>query len=193
MEEGGQYEQASRRSVLPVEDSCDCKHSKRRGQVSGINVLVHDVECSPGDGQRNERRDQRHRSPTRLIVGEAMSTQFPAGKQKEKNRSDMPEEQDPLHRQMSNPHRGCDQIRKEGQMRMELKEFWIRRKEPGTYDFFSARKVDLCVLGTGMVAVDEECSHSQRKQDRDLLEFQIRLSAGGHFPKQTCSSPETCC
>jgi hypothetical protein len=65
----------------------------------------------PGLVNSEERRHQCDACPSSLYVSEVLPTQFPAGR---KTEASCPQEQDPIHWQMSNPQRRSSQVSKEG-------------------------------------------------------------------------------
>src|ERR1700685_340618 len=160
--------------ILSIDDLNDGKNRSESDQVSRIEILIHDVQSGSSDRQSQKRRDHRHASPARLLIRKASADQPQAAKQKEKNRSDLPKEEHNRQRQMTNSHRGRNEVREKRQLRMRFEKLRVEWKQLGMQDCLGSREIKRRVFRPRMVAVNQQCSQSKEPEQKEIPEFQTK-------------------
>src|SRR5437764_5361798 len=142
------------------------KHGSKRSQVSGIQILIHQVQSRACYRQRKQRSYERNRAPTCSRPPEADSGEFPTSQEQKKNRCQVPNENRVIKWNMTDAHRCCDQVREKRQAGVRLEKFSSRWVERGIKKLFDTRQVDFRVFRIGMVSMNSQCCQREQQQSK---------------------------
>ena len=146
----------------------DEQHS-RRGEGPAGKVLVHDVEGSPGDRNRQQRRKQGDAAPLCYRSSENEAPDMPGTQKHEKYRKQMPQKNCPTQGQMSHSDRRGNQVWKESQTRMRGKERSVLGIELRVERFVDAGQVDFGILDPGVIPVDDNGEDRSQEKQRQFF------------------------
>src|SRR4029077_13232720 len=172
-----------RANIFQLQASSYGKYPGKRRQIPRIQILVHDVQRGAGHWNCQQSRDQTEGSPTCSQTGKEDTAQLPAGKEKKKDRSHMPQEEACFQGQMCNPQRKRNHIGKKCQTGMRGEELAACWKKLRVQDFLHTRQINLGLLGKGVIPVDEQRRRRQQQQEEasfvTLQSDPLSLAASG--------------
>src|ERR1700682_3696203 len=154
----------NRPQVFSFQGSRDSEQAGKGRQVPWIQILVHDVEVGPGDGQGQQRRHECNPSPSRRETRETLATELPASQEKEKNRGQMPQKNPCFKGQACNSQRERNEIGEQCQVGMRAEELAPHGKQCRVKNLLDTRQVDLRILGEGMVSMHKQSTRGEREQ-----------------------------
>ena len=133
MDGEGNREQNSGDPKAAVEDGDDGRENCSGRERARVKVLIGEVDGDARQGQSEQGGDGDDRGPMRLRLREAAATDSPATVEHEEDGGELPEQDGPSQRQMSEADRPGDEFVEDGGLELQAEEFRVvRRTELGS-------------------------------------------------------------
>src|SRR5579864_431085 len=169
MDQRGEYQPEAGARVLSLQHSHYNPDRRRSRKRPRIHVLVHDVESSARHRYGQQRRDQSRAAISCSRAVKADTSQFPAAPQQSKNADELPCQQRPFKRQVRNPNRPGDQVRKQGELCMAREKTIVIRIKPRIQQLLDSGDVDLRVFSKRVISLNADRSRGEQEQNGKIL------------------------
>src|ERR1700758_259636 len=175
MDEAGKHQPKSGANPFAFDRTDDDPERGRSGESARGQGLVHDIERGTPDWNCGQRRHQGSASPSGQRIAECQLSNPPAGPEKKKDSSKLPEQTRNTQAEVRDAHRSCNQVGKNCHLRMREEEGRVRGIESGIERLLYAGQIDLGVFDKRMIAMNEDRGGSEKQQKRDLSEVGSQL------------------
>src|SRR5438309_10458789 len=110
MDRKGEGQQQGGNPMTTIDDSDNGGEDHRGGQSTRMQVLVGEIDRDATNRHGEQRSNQSGRSPLRLGLQKAATSDTPAAMQQKEKDYKLPEQRDPGYRQMRETNRAGDQL-----------------------------------------------------------------------------------
>src|SRR5579864_1197937 len=177
MDQRGEQQPHSRTRIFSLQHGYYNPDRRRSRKRPRVHILVHDVESSARDRYSQQRRDQSSAAISGSRAAKADSPKLPASPQQNKNARELPGQERPFKRQMCNPGRPGDQVRKQGELCMAREKFIVKRIQRWVEQLLDPWNVNFCIFNKRVVTLNRNRGPGEQKQNGKI--FRTRKHAGG--------------
>ncbi len=178
MDRERESDEQERTGPAAVESEGDGQEAQGRGEGTRCDVGVHEHEGGSGNGQGATGCSEEGGVDPGAAAGKEAAREAVGSHEEKPDRKNVSGEEDPDEGKMREPKKSGEKPREDGSMGEGGNEDGIARIKIWIKDVTNAGRVEPCISGEGMVAVDDEDEGRENKRQEAIEE---RIRDGGSF------------